>query len=1026
MERNMAAPPPGQQAQPTNIMPQAIVNENVDLSIQIPTRICRLTVSKLPSSATQVSKIPLGGLVRPLAPDGPEDEEIPTVQPGSAGIVRCKRCRSYMNAFVTWTEHGRRWRCNICAQMNDTPAAYFCHLDERGWRHDRADRPELSKGCVEFIAPAEYMVRPPQEPTYFFVLDVTATAVRSGMLESAARAIKSSLDQLPGGGRTKIGFITFDNAVHYFNLSSELANPQMLVVSDLKELFVPLPDNLLVNLQESRKVVEAFLDSLPEMFQKNPVEGLSCLGPALKAAFTVMKAVGGKMCVFQSIMPNLGDGALKPREQPGIMGTPNEIKLIKPEISWYKDTAIEFSRQQISVNLFLFPYQYMDLASLGELPKYTAGTMYSYVMFSAQRDGQRFEEQLQKTLTQTTAFEAVMRIRCTKGIRITNVYGNFYIRGTDLLALPNCNTESVFAFDLAHDEQNVASSHVTIQAALLYTSSDGERRIRVMTQALPVTSSTSDIIASVDGDACAALLAKQALDIALKTSLDNARMRLQQVCVDIIRTAKGGDARKVSGYSVPPPHGHQADGDGQEEKAIPENLQLLPLYVLATMKNVAFRGGTDVHPDERVQAHHLLTNMFVKDSKHFVYPRMFSIHDMDDSAGEPVEDNTEDDENENAVAGRNRIRLPEIVSLTIDSLSSNGVFLLDNGVDMYLWVGRNADINVIGSLFGVISLDEMDPNQLEVLTSGDPFASRFGEIVQALREDVDYGNYISAKIHVVLEGDHKMEGRFFWFLVEDRASFQGGTYSYSDFMEFVQNPNNASSGRPGPAAPPGAPRPPDATNPPPGQGMGSSATHLPSLGQVMGPPAPQMPPTGYSMGSGPGVPHSAPPGHGVGSPHPPPPGYGVGPVASHSAPPAQAPGRGASFPPPPGQSTTMGTLNTSAGPPARPGPLSAPPMASYSSPSASSSQPQYPPPPAANGPPSYPQASQSGPPRAPPHAPPVASSRPGPPPPPGRPVQTQSAPYPTPPQPPSASHRPPPPRGSMPPPPPPPPGSYTR
>jgi hypothetical protein len=95
------------------------------------------------------------------------------------------------------------------------------------------------------------------------------------------------------------------------------------------------------------------------------------LGPALKAAFTVMKQIGGKMCVFQSIMPNLGDGALKPREQPGIMGTPNEVKVLRPEVTWYKDTAVEFSRQQISVDMFLFPYQYMDLAALGELPKYS-------------------------------------------------------------------------------------------------------------------------------------------------------------------------------------------------------------------------------------------------------------------------------------------------------------------------------------------------------------------------------------------------------------------------------------------------------------------------------------------------------------------------------------------------------------------------------------------------------------------------------------------------------------------------------
>jgi protein transport protein SEC24 len=67
-----------------------------------------------------------------------------------------------------------------------------------------------------------------------------------------------------------------------------------------------------------------------------------------------------------------------------------------------------------------------------------------------------------------------MRIRCTKGMRITNFYGNFFIRGTDLLALPNCTSDSVFGFDLAHDEQSMPSTVVTVQAALLYTSSDGE------------------------------------------------------------------------------------------------------------------------------------------------------------------------------------------------------------------------------------------------------------------------------------------------------------------------------------------------------------------------------------------------------------------------------------------------------------------------------------------------------------------------------------------------------------------------
>lgn len=61
----------------------------------------------------------------------------------------------------------------------------------------------------------------------------------------------------------------------------------MMVVSDLEDTFVPLPDDLLVNLSESRAVIDAFLDSLPSMFQDN-VNVESAFGPALKAVFMVM------------------------------------------------------------------------------------------------------------------------------------------------------------------------------------------------------------------------------------------------------------------------------------------------------------------------------------------------------------------------------------------------------------------------------------------------------------------------------------------------------------------------------------------------------------------------------------------------------------------------------------------------------------------------------------------------------------------------------------------------------------------
>lgn len=915
-------------------------NDVIDYNIQIPKRLFALTAQKLPQTAALATlcKIPLGAVLRPLAPSTEQEteEDIATVQPGTAGIVRCKRCRTYINAFVGWSDHGRRWRCNICAQVNDTPSAYFCHLDENGLRQDRFERPELSQGVVEFIAPAEYMVRPPQEPCYFFVVDVSATAVQSGMVASAAAAIKQSLDDLPGQNRTKVGFITFDSAVHYYNLDSDLANPQMLVVSDLKELFVPLPENLLVNLQESRQIVDTFLDRLPDMFAKRPVAGQSCLGPALKAAFTVVKAIGGKMCVFQSVAPNLGDGALKPRDQPGIVGTPKEVTLLKPEVgyTWYKDTSVEFSRQQISVNLFLFPYQYMDLATLGELPKYTAGSMHSYPMFNRSRDGPRFEAQLRTILTQKTAFEAVMRIRCTKGMRITNFYGSFFIRGTDLMALPNCNSESVFGFDLAHEEPNLATNSVTIQAALLYTSSGGERRIRVMTQALPVSSLLSDVVASANTEACISLLAKQAVEVVVKSGLDNARMRLQQTCVEIIRAAKAGDKRVVSGYNVPPSAPHMpSPGTEAEDKPIPDNLKLLPLYTLAMMKNVAFRGGTDVHPDQRVQAFYLMNQLFMEDMHHFVYPRMFALHEMDSSAGYPLEGGAEDVDPQ-TVAGRDRIQLPPIVNLSVDRLTSKGVFLLDNGIEMYIWVGSSADLNLIGSLFGVQSLEDVDPSLVEVQLTGDPTASRVGAIVSALYESKYPNGEATPKIYVVREGDAAAEARFYWFLVEDRAPFQGGTHSYAEFMKFVNNPSASAGAAPmppggapsgGPARPPGAQRgPPGPSHPPgtPGQPM-RTAPPGPMAPQPPHPPAPSGPsaPGGLAQipqpplpgpprlpgGPPPATSYAGPPQHHVGpTPGPPPPAFGKN-VPPGPAPPGPPQPIGSLPPgPPPGRSLPPG------------------------------------------------------------------------------------------------------------------------
>ena len=87
-----------------------------------------------------------------------------------------------------------------------------------------------------------------------------------------------------------------------------------------------------------------------------------------------------------------------------------------------------------------------------------------------------------------------MRIRCTQGTQIIclpiklailyyyyfllglalhTFHGNFFVRSTDLLSLPNVNPDMSYAFNMVIEESMKDIGIACVQAALLYTSSNG-------------------------------------------------------------------------------------------------------------------------------------------------------------------------------------------------------------------------------------------------------------------------------------------------------------------------------------------------------------------------------------------------------------------------------------------------------------------------------------------------------------------------------------------------------------------------
>lgn len=53
----------------------------------------------------------------------------------------------------------------------------------------------------------------------------------------------------------------------------------------------------------------------------------------------------------------------------------------------------------VGVDLFLFPQQYIDVATIGPLSSISGGNTYMYVNFNYARDGYRFAEELRRIVT---------------------------------------------------------------------------------------------------------------------------------------------------------------------------------------------------------------------------------------------------------------------------------------------------------------------------------------------------------------------------------------------------------------------------------------------------------------------------------------------------------------------------------------------------------------------------------------------------------------------------------------------------
>ncbi|XP_013184466.2 protein transport protein Sec24A [Amyelois transitella] len=713
--------------------------------------IFRCTINRIPdtNSLLQKSRLPLGILIHPFK----DLNHLPVIQ--CSTIVRCRACRTYINPFVYFVD-SKRWKCNLCYRVNDLPEEFQYDPVSKSYG-DPSRRPEIKSATIEFIAPGEYMLRPPQPAVYLFLFDVSQIARESGYLQVVCDTLKSYLDELPGDARTQVGFICFDAHIHYYLMGEGLTRPKEMTVLDIDDVFLPSPESLVVNRDERRELVRELLAVLPQRHaapgapHAAAASSACALGAALQAAYKLMAPTGGRITVFQTCLPNVGPGALQPREDPNARSS-KEVAHLNPATDFYKRLALDCSGAQVAVDLFLLNSQYSDLATLSGMSKFSAGTVYHIPLFLASRPWQaeKLRRSLTRYLTRKIGFEAVMRVRCTRGISIHTFHGNFFVRSTDLLSLPNVSPDAGFGMQLSIDEALSDLQQVCFQAALLYTSSKGERRIRVHTLALPIASNLTDVLHAADQQCIIGLLSKMAVDRCASASMSEAREALTTVAVDAL------SAHRLA-QNLPA-------GAASAALHAPASLALLPLYLLALLKRKAFRTGTSTRLDDRVADMCDMKTLPLYMLLRAVYPDLYPVHALGDHGARDDDDTAPD---------------PPRMQLSAERINSNGAYLLDDGETMIIYVCHAVSPAFLSDTFGVAAFSQLHDESRtlpKIESEGNALLHAF---IDKLNDDRPYASNI-----LILKDNSPSRQVFTERLVEDRVE---SAFSYYEFLQHVKS-----------------------------------------------------------------------------------------------------------------------------------------------------------------------------------------------------------------------------------------------
>lgn len=143
----------------------------------------------------------------------------------------------------------------------------------------------------------------------------------------------------------------------------------------------------------------------------------------------------------------------------------------------------------------------------------------------------------------------------------------------------------------------------------------------------------------------------------------------------------------------------------------------------------------------------------------YIYPRFYSLHDMPDDAGTPHPETGE-------------IALPPACNLSSERIVPYGLYLIDDGVNQFVWIGRDAVPQLLIDVFGVDDKNAIKQGKSTMPILDNEMNERVRGVIEKSKDHrmKGCGSITVPTLYIIREdGDPSLKLWAQTLLVEDRA-----------------------------------------------------------------------------------------------------------------------------------------------------------------------------------------------------------------------------------------------------------------